>query len=284
MDIRPSPIAGTWYPGQPDRLREGVDAMLEAAPALSLPGELIGVIAPHAGHRYSGPTAARAFRPGRDLARQGTRIETVAVLSPMHHPYAAPLLTTGHQAYSTPLGAVPVDAETLQEVDRCLRRGAGPGLTAITNDPEHAVEIELPFLQCALESFSLLPIMLREQTRRVAKALGEALAEVLRDRPALLVASSDLSHFYPQPVAEQLDGEMLARVAAFDPEAVLGADAEERGFACGRGAIAAVLWAARGLRATRVQLLGHTTSGETTGDYQSVVGYGAAAILKEHVP
>ena len=111
--------------------------------------------------------------------------------------------------------------------------------------------------------------------------MGAALAETLRDYPALLVASSDLSHFYPQPVAGRLDAELLARVAAFDPAGVLAAEDEGVGFACGKGAIAAVLWAARALGATRAQILAYSTSGAVTGDLQEVVGYGAAAIWKE---
>ncbi len=99
-------------------------------------------------------------------------------------------------------------------------------------------------------------------------------------RNAVLVASSDLSHFYPQPLAERLDGEMLRRVAAFDPDAVLQAEDEGKGFACGRGALAAVLWAARELGANRRASLRYATSGDVTGDYSQVVGYGAAVFLK----
>jgi hypothetical protein len=108
--------------------------------------------------------------------------------------------------------------------------------------------------------------------------LGAALAELLRGRNALLVASSDLSHYLPQAATEALDAEMLRRIEAFNPEQVMSAEEEGVGFACGRAAIAAVLWAAQGLGADRVQILKHATSGEVTGDYEAVVGYGAAVI------
>jgi AmmeMemoRadiSam system protein B len=114
--------------------------------------------------------------------------------------------------------------------------------------------------------------------------LGKALAKVLSGRPVLLVASTDLSHFYPKTIAQELDTEMLRRVEAFDPQGVLDAEEEGKGFACGRGAVATVLWAARDLGADRVRLLHYATSGEVTGDYSQVVGYGAAVVLRSGPP
>jgi hypothetical protein len=122
--------------------------------------------------------------------------------------------------------------------------------------------------------------MLRDQSEGTARSLGEALAESLRGQKALIVGSSDLSHFYPQKVAEQLDAEMLRRVEAFDPHAVLTAESEGVGFACGRGAVAATLWAARALGADTVQVVDYATSGDVTHDFDSVVGYGAAVIAR----
>jgi AmmeMemoRadiSam system protein B len=127
----------------------------------------------------------------------------------------------------------------------------------------------------------LLPIMLRDQTPPVAQAVGLALSEVLRDQPStLVVASSDLSHFYPAATARALDGEMLARLESFDPLALLRAEDEGVGFACGKGALAALLWACRELGADIVRVLAYATSGDVTGDDDSVVGYGAAAIYR----
>ena len=159
----------------------------------------------------------------------------------------------------------------------------GP-LTPLARDEEHAIEIELPFLQRALAGeFSLLPVMVRTHDPRELQALGEALAEVMAGSASLLVASSDLSHFYPLPIANQLDAAMLARIAQFSPDAVLEAEETGEGFACGVGAVAAVLWAARALGANAVEIVHHSTSAERTGDESSVVGYGAAVILKGRV-
>ncbi len=275
--VRPSPIAGTWYEGNPRTLSQVVDGYLDKAEIPGLTGEVIAVISPHAGHKYSGPVAGYAFATVRNQ-----KFDLVAVLSPMHQPYYDSLLTTAHEAYATPLGNVPVDKDSTSDLDTRLRKTLGEGLVPVAYDQEHSLEIELPFLQRALASeFKLLPVMVRSQSARVSQELGEALAETLRGRNALLVASTDLSHFYTQKQAVAFDTEMLRRVEAFSPEEVFSAEEEKAGFACGLGALTAVLWAAKGLGGDTVKVLRHATSGDVTGDYSSVVGYGAAVILKQ---
>lgn len=275
-DVRPSPIAGQWYVANARRLAATVDGYLATPPVPALDGAVVAVVAPHAGHRYSGAVAGRAFAATRGLAPS-----LVAVVGPMHRPARGTVLTSAHDAYETPLGAVAVDGEARRTLDETLAHELGVGLTPIRNDDEHSVEIELPFLQQALTgTWRLLPLMLREQRREVALALGGALARTLRGRPALLVASTDLSHYYPQAQAHRLDAELLSRVEAFDPDAVLLAGDEGVGEACGIGALAAVLWAARALGANRVQVLEYATSGDTSGDYERVVGYAAAVVTR----
>jgi AmmeMemoRadiSam system protein B len=220
--------------------------------------------------------AAYAFK-----CLHGLQPEVVAVISPFHHSHHAPLLTTAYEAYKTPLGLIEVDIQAVNELDRALRERLKHGLTPLHHDMEHSLEIELPFLQHVLSPFRLLPVMIEDQRLTVAKALGQALATTLQGRSALFVASSDLSHFYPQKTACRLDAELLRRLEAFDPQGVMEAETEGVGFACGRAAIAAVLWATRSLGANRVRILRHATSGEVTGDLDSVVGYGAALIWQE---
>ena len=274
--VRPSPIAGTWYEGNPQALARAVDQYLDQAELPELPGKVIAVIAPHAGHIYSGPVAGYAF-----AAVRGRSFDVVAVLSPMHQPYFEPLLTTAHAAYGTPLGEVPVDQAAVSDLDARLRQSLGHGLTAAANDREHSLEIELPFLQRALKgSFELLPVMVRAQSSRISQQLGEALAGTLQGRNALVVASTDLSHFYTQEQAVAFDSEMLRRIESFSPDDVFCAEAEQKGFACGLGALTAALWAAKALGGDTVKVLRHATSGDVTGDYSSVVGYGAAVVLQ----
>jgi len=282
QEIRPSPIAGQWYPADPRRLAAQVDQYVKAVHLPELSGKVIAVMAPHAGHIYSGPVAGYAF-----AALQGVPVEVAAVVSPMHYPYMAPLLTTGHRAYATPLGIIPVDQDALLLLDRFLTNELGFGLATVTFDEEHSLEIELPFLQRVLEKpFRLLPIMVRDQSAEVALALGKALAKLftspegLAGQSAILVASTDLSHFYPQEVANALDMEMLHQVESFDPAGVIDIEEQGKGFACGRGALAAVLWAAKEMGADQVKVLHHATSGDVTGDYNRVVGYGAAVVTR----
>jgi len=274
--VRPSPIAGTWYEGNPKALARMVDQYLDQAELPELSGKVIAVIAPHAGHVYSGPVAGYAFASVR-----GTTPDIVAVLSPMHQPYYETLLTTAHSAYETPLGRVPVDPDIVAILDSRLRTSLGYGLTPVAYDHEHSLEIELPFLQRALGAgFKLLPVMVRTQSAQVSQQLGADLAETLRGKKALIVASTDLSHFYSQDEAVAFDTEMLHRIESFSPEEVFSAEKDKRGFACGLGALTAVLWAAKAMGASTVKVLRHATSGDVTGDYSSVVGYGAAVILK----
>ena len=276
MDTRPSPIAGRWYPGDSGQLASSVDNYVGAAELPEIEGEVIAVIAPHAGHVYSGPVAGYAF-----CAVRGMQPELVAVVSPMHQPYSQPLLTSAHQAYQTPLGSIPIDQAAVAELDEQLVSEIGFGLTPVRNDAEHSLEIELPFLQRVLQSeFRLLPVMVRDQTAEVSEALGRSLARILSGKSALIVASTDLSHFYNQDQALKLDQEMLRQMEAFNPSGVLQAEEQGKGFACGRYAVAAALWAAKDLGASEVKILKHATSGDVTGDYSGVVGYAAAVITR----
>jgi len=272
LDVRPSPIAGTWYEGNAKNLARVVDEYLNTAQLPELDGEVVAVIAPHAGHRYSGAVAGFGFATVRN-----SQFDLVAVVSPFHNLSNYPLLTTAHDAYGTPLGNIEVDKSALAEMSSRL----DIPITPMFVDKEHSLEIELPFLQRALTSnFKLLPIMIRAQEVDVAKKLGLALAQVLRNKNALLVASTDLSHFYDQTTANMLDAEMLKRFESFDPESIFEAEHTGKAFACGHAAVAAALWASRELGANKVQILRHATSGDVTEDFTSVVGYGAGVVVK----
>lgn len=276
-ELRPSPIAGTWYAGDAGRLARQVDQYLDEARLPDLAGEVVGLIAPHAGHIYSGTTAGYAFRSVR-----GKLYPRVVVLSPFHGFHPAPFITSAHQGYQTPLGPVWIDQEALNGLEHAMHARGLVELTRVARDSEHSLEIELPFLQRALaENFQLIPLMVRSHDPQELRILGQALAETLARFPALLVASSDLSHFYPLDVANRLDEYILAQVAAFLPEGVLQAEQQGSGFACGVGAVTAMLWAAQGIGANAVRVVHHSTSADQTGDERSVVGYGAAVILKQ---
>ncbi len=272
LDLRPSPIAGTWYEGLPKPLAARVDEFLAAAELPEITGQVLGVIAPHAGHRYSGQVAAHAF-----AALRGLSPDLVVILSPFHSFAPYELITTSHQAYATPLGTIEVDKQVMEELQKNLDIPISP----IPNDKEHSLEIELPFLQRIFQNeFKLLPIMIRSQEETIAKKLGMALARTLKKKNAIIVASTDLSHFYDQQTAQIFDHEMLRCFESFNPFSIFESEQTGKGFACGHAAVAAAFWATQKLGANQVQILNYATSGDITKDYSSVVGYGAAAIIK----
>jgi len=277
LDIRPSPLAGRWYPADPKKLAESIDSYIQAAQIPEIKGEILALISPHAGHQYSGPVAGYAFK-----TIAGLKPELVVILSPYHQYHPGAFLTSGHQAYQTPLGEVPLDQEDLEFVNRSLQDKIGSELTEVRNDTEHAVEIILPFLQRALQSeFSILPIMIRQQDLGLMQALGEILAELMLSRNVLLVASTDLSHFQTAGKAKQLDQTIIQGIQSMDPESLYQAQQENKGSACGLGALAAVIWAVKTGGSATAQILNYAHSGDITGDNTSVVGYTSAVLTRD---
>ena len=276
-DLRPAALAGQWYRADPRQLEREVRGYLDNAGLPDLIGEVVGLIAPHAGHIYSGSVAGHAF-----AAVRGMHFETVLVISPYHAGHPSPLLTTAHDGYSTPLGNIPVDKDNLARLQDYLAEQGGPAFAAVPRDHEHAVEIELPFLQTALAGdFKLLPLMHASLPLDHTEALAAALADTLKGQDVLLIASSDLSHFYSQEAATKLDRSLLDAIASFDPEQVLEARANGKGQACGLSAILTVMQTARLLGAVRTEILHYATSGDVSGDYQRVVGYASAAFTTD---
>lgn len=272
-DVRPSPIAGTWYSANPERLAQQVKEFIQQAAVPAIQAKVFGLLAPHAGHRYSGATAGFAYR-----TVLGSTFQLVIILSPSHRYYPAPLISSAHQFYATPLGNVPVHQEALKLLQNELQN-AGLEMKLVSEDEEHSIEIQLPFLQQALAGeFALLPVMMLDQGQQAVFRLSKALMKVYDRYHPLVIASSDLSHFHSLKMANELDGNMLKMIASFSPEGVLQAEKDGSGSACGAGPIAAVLSLARLAGASQVMVLKHSTSADVTGDASRVVGYGSAVI------
>ena len=275
-DVRPSILAGIWYPEQPQALSQQVDDYLSKATLDSWEGEVVGLVCPHAGYRYSGPVAGHAFR-----AVQGQSYQTVVILSPYHRTHYYPMLTTTHSAYQTPLGEITIDQKNLDALQAKLKEKGVQTIETIDNDQEHAIEIELPFLQRALTGdFKLIPLMLSGTGAELAIQLGEALGEVFQEKNVLLVASTDLSHYYTEQTANQLDHAILDAVGSFQVKDVLRVYRSGKGEACGVMALLAAMAATRKLGAKHAKILQYATSGAASGDYSNVVGYGAGVFIR----
>ncbi len=265
--IRPPAVAGKFYPADPKQLREMVAALMEEAESEPVEGEIRGVVAPHAGYVYSGFTAAHAYK----LLR-GKDVPVVVVVSPSHFDFFHGVSVYPGDAYETPLGTIPVSTALRDAL-------AGTSDVVIVSEAghrsEHALEVQLPFLQLTLRpgSFALLPLVIGDQKREICFALARALAEVLRDQNALLVASTDLSHYYPATVANRMDAVIAADVASFDYEKLMTDLETHRTEACGGGPTVAVMAALDELGVRKMKVTHRSNSGDTSGDYSSVVGY-----------
>lgn len=268
--VRGAAVAGMFYPDDPHELAETIEELTREA-ASQGGGHIRGIIAPHAGYMYSGPTAARAY--GR-LA--GATYETVVVVAPSHREFFEGVSVFEGTAYRTPLGTVEVDVKLREELIAncpCVHASfAG-------HRDEHAVEVHLPFLQQMLGRFRFLPLVIGHQTPETCFELGKGLARVLEHRDALLVASTDLSHFYPDETARNIDAVMIADVRRFDGDGLMAHLTGGAAEACGGGPTVAVMTALKTLGATRMDVVDYATSGDVTGDRRNVVGYlGAIAI------
>lgn len=270
--IREPAVAGLFYPDDPDELRSRISELLDRVPPVGAHRTAVALVSPHAGYDYSGYTAAHAYKL---LGR--AQYTTVVIVSPSHREYFDGVSVYPGGGYRTPLGVVPVDESLRREI-----LGMSPLIRATLQGhrQEHALEVQLPFLQQTIGTFSVLPLVMGDQRSEYCTELGEVLGKALHGKDALLVASTDLSHFHPSDVAESLDRIIMRDVAAFDPERLLSDLHSDRAEACGGGPTAAVLIAARRLGAEGVSILHHSTSGDTTGDMSSVVGYFSAVAVR----
>ncbi len=267
------PLEQNWYSKDPIELSSSIENYLKDAVTKYDGSKIYGIIVPHAGHFYSGHVAAYAFNSIKDL-----RPKLVVIISPSHFIGGADLLISSHQAYNTPLGDIDIETELLQDIIQSLNDDYGITTKKVSNDPEHSIEVELPFLQVILGNFDLIPIMIRTQNLNVSKSLGEVLYKKLPKRDCIIIASSDLSHYLDQKTANSMDKEIIKRIESFDPESVLKAEEQNVGQACGIGAISSVLWACKNQGAEKVKILKYATSADVSGDYDRVVGYVSALI------
>jgi MEMO1 family protein len=272
MNVRKAAVAGTWYPGTPTPLASEVDGYLTTADlhGPDLAGDLVALIAPHAGLMYSGPVAAHAYRLLRNR-----QFDVAVLVGPSHFAGFDGVALYPSGGFDTPFGVASIDTECASAI-----AAASEEVQVFTapHAREHSLEMQLPFLVRLAPATPIVPLLMGYQTAATAAALGGALAVALRGRRALLIASTDLSHYHDAATASALDRVVIDCVSRFDADGLQAALEAQPEHACGGGPTVAVMRAARASGACDAVILNYADSGDVSGDKSSVVGYLAAAL------
>ncbi|SMC25832.1 hypothetical protein SAMN02746041_02443 [Desulfacinum hydrothermale DSM 13146] len=270
--VRPPILAGTWYPGDPATLQSTVAHYLSSAAPQGLPEKaaLRALIAPHAGYRYSGATAAYAYQ-----LLKAHPAETVVVMAPSHRVPFQGFSVYDRGSYQTPLGRIPLD---LAMIDALKDRLSDLRCVQAAHRVEHSIEVQLPFLQTVVPGFRLVPVLVGKVDFDDCVRMARALASIRKERSFVVIASTDLSHYHSDADARVLDRRLIDRVRNMDSQGLWEDLSQSRCEACGGAAlVTALLYAGRFPKA-RASILHYATSADTTGDRSRVVGYLAAAL------
>jgi AmmeMemoRadiSam system protein B len=276
--LRPPVRAGSFYPASAAELRQTIARYLARVEPTELTGDLLGLICPHAGYVYSGQTAAHAYALARRAVEQDGPFDLVVVLSPAHFMGAGRFSVSEANAYQTPLGTVEIDQRAVEALGQRLR------IHRMGFDGEHAIEVQLPFLQSTLGEFTLLPVMIGDAALEAGEELGDALHDILAGKRALIVASSDMHHINNYDQVTHRDRAVIEALASLDLAQVKQVLSRRDCTVCGRVAIYAMLGATMAAGADHVDILHYTNSGDVTGRRspgEYTVGYLAAAVLRE---
>ena len=266
--VRPPAVAGRFYPDDPAELTRQIAGFVPSVEEPLRPA--LACLLPHAGYRYSGHVAgavyARLKLPRRFL-----------LLGPRHFPRGKPQAILSEGAWETPLGRAEIDSELARDL-----KGAYPELCedSVAHQTEHALEVQLPFLQSLAGDFRFVPIALGPTDYIQLESLGHAMAEVLRRQrdPVLMIASSDMNHYESDEITRRKDGLAIERVVALDAAGLFDVVRREEITMCGFGPAVSILTAARLLGATRATLVRYATSGDINGDRNEVVGYAGVIV------
>lgn len=263
-NIRAPAVAGAFYPGQPQVLRDTVQSLLRGAQPPDRPTPK-ALIVPHAGYIYSGATAAAAYNT---LTQAREHIRRVVLLGPVHRVPVRGLALPGSETFETPLGRIDIDADAVAALQKLPQIVVSPAAHAW----EHSLEVQLPFLQSVLKYFTLIPLAVGDAS---AQEVADVLETLWGGPETLIVISSDLSHFHSYQEARSIDRSTVEAILAGDDHI----DHEQ---ACGGTPINGLQVAAQRHR-MRIELLDLCNSGDTAGDKARVVGYAAFALYEDEV-
>ena len=282
MKVRRPTQAGAFYEGDAGALKVQIENCFlqefgpEKRPEVNKngPRDVIGLVCPHAGYMFSGAVAANAYY---ELAQDG-KPDVIVILGPNHTGYGSGLALMNEGVWRTPLGDVEVDGEIANQI---VQESRLVDVNDLAHLFEHSIEVQLPFLQYLYGSgFKFVPVCFQLQDLQSAVEVGRALVEVLADKNAVVIASSDMTHYEPHGNAEAKDLAALKAVEAMDEKLFYSIIETRNVTACGYGPIAAVIAASKGLGAKKAKLLCYKSSGDITGDYSSVVGYAAVSFKR----
>ncbi|MCX5719150.1 MAG: AmmeMemoRadiSam system protein B [Nitrospirae bacterium] len=273
VDIREPAVAGTFYPDNPEVLSNQVKEFLKAVPAKKINGEIVALISPHAGYLYSGQVAAHAYKLLAD-----NPFHTVIIIGPSHHVRFQGSSVYAQGVFRTPLGLIPIDEEICRKI---IHKNSAISFYPQAHAQEHSLEVQLPFLQTVLKDFKIVPIVMGDQNLENCTTLSDAIYQAIKGKKVLIIASTDLSHYYPYDEAVKLDTVLIDHVKDFDAQRLAGDLSEGKCEACGRGPLITTLLLARKMGANKSVILQYANSGDVTGDKGRVVGYLAAALCRE---
>ncbi|HUV75326.1 MAG TPA: AmmeMemoRadiSam system protein B [Dehalococcoidales bacterium] len=265
--IRQPVVAGQFYPASASQLRALIEMMVNEKAEKQ---EVIGLVSPHAGYPYSGPVAGAVF----------SRIEfkdTFIIMGPNHTGRGKPLSIMTQGTWETPLGNVKIDSELARQI---LDGSSYLQEDEAAHQHEHSIEVQLPFLQYFKPDIRIVPIILSFASGEAYKEIGRDIARAVKElkREVVLVASSDMTHYEPQEVAQQKDAQAIDAILALDEDELLKRVEELDISMCGYAPAVSLIAAARELGAKSAELVKYQTSGDTTGDYSAVVGYAGIII------
>ena len=273
MQVRTPAVAGMFYPSEKNKLTKLIeDCFLHKfgpgkKPPKKLENKIFGVICPHAGFVYSGPIACNSL-----YSISSESPELFIIIGPNHWGIGRSVATMKDCEWQTPLGNVQVDSESAEEISQ-LSKTIEPDYFSHTR--EHSIEVQIPILQNIFSNFKILPILLVNQSKEVAKDVGLAIAKIARKKNVMIIGSSDFTHYEPNEFAHEQDMALIEPILEMDVDKFYDVLQKRKVSACGYGAIASTIIACKDLGAIKGELLKYATSGDVTGDMSSVVGYGS---------
>ena len=283
MNLRKPSVAGTFYPGSRNAINSLLDKLFSSPPVRNLKpagSEIIGLVSPHAGYIYSGKTAAYGYQRISEIGKNSTFI----ILGPNHYGIGPEVSIYPSGEWETPLGKISIDKDFIDKI--CDVCNGNIMMDASAHLYEHSIEVQIPFLQYLFgDNFKIVPICMLNQSISVSNAVAEFLYDVYLDfenkgKKVFFIASSDFSHYVQKKKAEKDDKDAIEKIISLDVRSFYEIIGKRQISICGYGPIATLMFLSKKLGSSKVNLLNYSTSADTTGDEEQVVGYASIEFLK----